>query len=935
MPKLHPCPCCGAVLGPQQIDQHLAALVQPQLYDTQTISSSSIGAKNDLGDPTSMAGGSGHIELAEPKDISRVVQLQQDQIPALEAVPMQLNPPVDMQYWADTESDFVGLDNDLDNDLDDGLGNFSDNKPIAGASPEDKPLMDNGMLRAFLEMHLGDQAEDKWLDLSLETCPICHKRRFSPGGRPRWIFHYTPLIPQLRALFHNPEMTKKLPYCLMAKELHTPGTIEDVFNSKNYCCLRTTLLNKTQGYHYFDNPTDIALGILTDGFTLFKWRQRGHSTAWPRLIINYNLHPSSRTRLENLICVGVIPGPKQCKDINSFLVPLLKELLDLEAGIMLVQTTKSNAISCDPNMPGSHFILRAFLITIIGNIPAISKLLCMKGHNAKSPCRMCYIQGTLCQLAQNSVYYVPLTTLDVAQEVSLENLVLCTHDLFLANYKAIKQAPTPAVQQELVKLYGLNAWPIFLHLKSIDLATCAPYDAMHLLFKNLVPNMIQHWFGKFKGLDEGSGNYFISENNRKAIGELTVKAVPTTPLYFVGTLPDIYKDCSLYKAKAYLYWFQHLGVVLLKGRLPNVYYEHYLLIQDIINMVLHFEITYNELNKLEQMVKQWQALARVYSNRYYYQYKSTRLPTCPLTIHALLHMPHTIRKAGPLWTSWAFVMERFCGHLLPAVKNCTQPYDHLDNYVQRRAQMQVVLLKYNLPSLAKPAVKYTCAHGKMISLREKIYAEFPTVVLGTPVNTWVQVNTQLTNQLTKYFGTVYQEMQLNGAALCARIDFNSLTQYGRFCLAGDGDRVRTASLINNSPDRGSRDNTFVWYNLLEDANANYQHRPEVPVRRTYYGRVLDIYYVEFIVDLGNPDNTREPYLLACVKECQTSGLDATLRGSPLVTYCRMSTPEIIHIESINAAVGRVNLGNNTWAIVDRSRNGARTQFVEENSADFD
>lgn len=64
-------------------------------------------------------------------------------------------------------------------------------------------------------------------------------------------------------------------------------------------------------------------------------------------------------------------------------------------------------------------------------------------------------------------------------------------------------------------------------------------------------------------------------------------------------------------------------------------------------------------------------------------------------------MPEYIRRTGPLWASWAFVMERFCGHLLaPAVKNRVRPYENLDNYVQRRAQMQIVARVFDMPSLA-------------------------------------------------------------------------------------------------------------------------------------------------------------------------------------------------------------------------------------------
>jgi hypothetical protein len=84
-------------------------------------------------------------------------------------------------------------------------------------------------------------------------------------------------------------------------------------------------------------------------------------------------------------------------------------------------------------------------------------------------------------------------------------------------------------------------------------------------------------------------------------------------------------------------------------------------------------------------------------------------------------MPYYLQRTGPLWTSWAFVMERFCGHLLPAVKNRTRPYEHLDNYVLRRAQMQVVSKVYRLPSLAKPVINYRHENGERLSSYERMY----------------------------------------------------------------------------------------------------------------------------------------------------------------------------------------------------------------------
>lgn len=87
-----------------------------------------------------------------------------------------------------------------------------------------------------------------------------------------------------------------------------------------------------------------------------------------------------------MICVGVIPRPQQFKDLYSFLIPLLEELLEIELGV-----------ETDEFLPGnpskSHLIFRAFLIIVFGDIPAVAKMLSIKGHNAITPCRTCFIVG--------------------------------------------------------------------------------------------------------------------------------------------------------------------------------------------------------------------------------------------------------------------------------------------------------------------------------------------------------------------------------------------------------------------------------------------------------------------------------------------------------------------------------------------------------------
>ena len=72
---------------------------------------------------------------------------------------------------------------------------------------------------------------------------------------------------------------------------------------------------------------------------------------------------------------------------------------------------------------------------------------------------------------------------------------------------------------------------------------------------------------------------------------------------------------------------------------------------------------------------------------------------CPLTVHALLHIAPSMRATGPVWASWEFPTERFCGTLLPAIKSRRFPYASLSNYATEVAQMKQISLIYNLETI--------------------------------------------------------------------------------------------------------------------------------------------------------------------------------------------------------------------------------------------
>ncbi|KZT63405.1 hypothetical protein DAEQUDRAFT_680476, partial [Daedalea quercina L-15889] len=71
-----------------------------------------------------------------------------------------------------------------------------------------------------------------------------------------------------------------------------------------------------------------------------------------------------------------------------------------------------------------------------------------------------------------------------------------------------------------------------------------------------------------------------------------------------------------------------------------------------------------------------------------------RLSACPVTIHALLHVADSILLSGPVWASWSFPMERYCGILRPAIRSRRFPFVALDNYVADTAQLAQLKVVY-------------------------------------------------------------------------------------------------------------------------------------------------------------------------------------------------------------------------------------------------
>ena len=131
-------------------------------------------------------------------------------------------------------------------------------------------------------------------------------------------------------------------------------------------------IDSSSPFFFFSNPHDIALGLSTEGFAPFKWCNK---TCWPIILFNYNLPPEIHFQKKYCIHIGTVLGLKKPWDWDSFCLPLIQKLIQLEIGIQAF-----DAIGM------ALFILHTYLILGFGDILAMSLIMQMKGQNSISPC---------------------------------------------------------------------------------------------------------------------------------------------------------------------------------------------------------------------------------------------------------------------------------------------------------------------------------------------------------------------------------------------------------------------------------------------------------------------------------------------------------------------------------------------------------------------
>ncbi|KAH7879638.1 uncharacterized protein C8R40DRAFT_1200788 [Lentinula edodes] len=434
---------------------------------------------------------------------------------------------------------------------------------------------------------------------------------------------------------------------------------------------------------------------------------------------------------------------------------------------------------------------------------------------------------------------------------------------------------------------------------------------MHLIWENLMKNLILHWTGSFKGLNSGSESYEIPDTVWKAIGEATAKSGSTIPSAYGVHVPNIAADGVYMSAEMYSFWTLYLGPVLLHRRFTSeCYYHHFIQLVRLLTICLQFEISSVEVEEVRVGFIKW---VKEYE-RIYYQYSPERLPVCPLTIHALLHIAPSIKATGPVWCYWAFPMERYCGAIQPAIRSRRFPFASLARYVLEDARLTQIKVFYDkIDELSLQSVHKGLVRGAYPSC-----CLLPPKLPGPPA----------VSSLTPLIGALSTWFQKRVGVVRKSLEMAHIENWGKIqCIDSEaGDTMRASEARRAGDDH--RDASYVRYEMLVDKHAQRRNVRSEFVPQTFFGQLQRIYLIRF--DTPCPDlGLQEPttLIMAQIRECKVG--DKNIPGLDFHFYSTNGQIHVTDITSVQCVVGRVPCGKNEWCIIDRSGVLGHAFFLED------
>ena len=402
----------------------------------------------------------------------------------------------------------------------------------------------------------------------------------------------------------------------------TQGILTDVYDGAIWKAFQV-VANKP----FLQVPNNLCMKLNLDWFNPFEHIQ--YSVGVIYLVVE-NLPRSERSKLENIIIVGTIPGPKEPKNnINSYLKPLIDELIILWKGSIL-KTTSLFGITP----------IRCALTCITCDLPATRKMCGFKSFSSLHRCSKCLKEFPCAKFGEKSDY----------SGYNRDEWQHRTHKEHLQYVSQVMAANTATKRDELEKKYGVR-YSELLRLPYFDIVEFHVVDPMH----NLLLGTAKHITTLWKNLD------LLTNDDLCAIQEKVDNIKVPAKLRRIPH--NISSNFSSLTADQWKNWIFVYSLYTLHRILPMEHYTCSSLFVDACHYLLQPSISLLDLNQADTKFIEFATS---------FQMLYGKCHTTP-NMHLHLHIKECVLNYGPVHSFWCFPFERFNGVLGSFQKNWISP----------------------------------------------------------------------------------------------------------------------------------------------------------------------------------------------------------------------------------------------------------------------
>ena len=358
------------------------------------------------------------------------------------------------------------------------------------------------------------------------------------------------------------------------------------------------------------------LGILIniDFFQPFKHVSYSVGVIYAVII---NLPRHIRYKQENVIIIGVIPGPHEPKKhLNSYLGPVVAELQELYTGQWF-----------DTSI-GRQFI-RCVLVGLSSDIPASRKAAGYLGHMARKGCSRCLKEFP--KVGDSTNY----------SGFERDVWPLRSHAVQYGQAYQTLEANTKEAKKNLEKEFGLR-YSVFHELTYYDSVKFSAIDAMHNLFLGSSKHVMNIW----KDNELLTNHHFAVMHDR--IGKINV------PMD-VGRIPHKIESSIMAKLTAdeWKNWTCIYSLFVLHDILPKEHIECWWLFVQACRLLCKPIITPEDITRIDEFLLSFcKSFQHLYGDN-----------ACTINLHLHCHLAECLHDYGPAHDTWCFSFERYNGIL--------------------------------------------------------------------------------------------------------------------------------------------------------------------------------------------------------------------------------------------------------------------------------